>query len=331
MKSHLSTYEEKKEKIIALTHLFFHKYYCEGDIKTFISYMDDDFSWFGTGEHEYAVGKETVADIFESFIGRVPQCDITDEDYHVLQATPEVFICTGRLLISTSPSPQTYLRVHQRVSIVFRWNDSEPRCCHIHISNPYTEMTEGDVGFPEKMSHESRKYFQEQIERQKQLLEEQHRLITQIYSEDLSTGLYNRNKFNQVCQELKQYTGRLGIAYFDLNGLKKTNDLFGHQAGDELIRRTADYLRQVFASKVYRIGGDEFIVIDCTSDSEHFYHEVSSVYTTMERNDISISYGISWRASGNIEEQIHEADQNMYRFKQQFYARKENNRRQNPR
>ena len=49
--------------------------------------------------------------------------------------------------------------------------------------------------------------------------------------------------------------GRLGIAYFDLNGLKAVNDHLGHSAGDELLRRTAQEIQQVFPKKVYRIGG----------------------------------------------------------------------------
>ena len=48
----------------------------------------------------------------------------------------------------------------------------------------------------------------------------------------------------------------------DLNGLKQINDLKGHQAGDEYIRNGADIICKAFThSPVYRIGGDEFVVI----------------------------------------------------------------------
>ena len=49
------------------------------------------------------------------------------------------------------------------------------------------------------MAEESRRYLREQIELQKRQIAEQHDVIAQMYVEDLSTGLYNRNRYNQVC------------------------------------------------------------------------------------------------------------------------------------
>lgn len=119
-----------------------------------------------------------------------------------------------------------------------------------------------------------------------------------------------------------------GIAYFDLNGLKKINDLQGHQAGDALIRRTAECILQAFGKKAYRIGGDEFIVIDRESGREAFHACVENTLRAMEESHISISCGISWRAErGNIDEQINEADKKMYLAKRDFYACKEHDRR----
>ena len=204
-----------------------------------------------------------------------------------------------------------------------------PRCCHLHLSNPYSEMDASDSGFPEKMAEESRRYLREQIELQKRQIAEQHDVIAQMYVEDLSTGLYNRNRYNQVCDSLSgKDCGSLGIAYFDLNGLKKINDLQGHQAGDALIRRTAECLLQAFGKKAYRIGGDEFIVIDRESGRETFHACVENALRAMEESHISISCGISWRAErGNIDEQINEADKKMYLAKRDFYACKEHDRR----
>ena len=112
------------------------------------------------------------------------------------------------------------------------------------------------------------------------------------------------------------------------NGLKKINDLQGHQAGDALIRRTAECLLQAFGKKAYRIGGDEFIVIDRESGREAFHACAENALRAMEESHISISCGISWRAEqGNIDEQINEADKKMYLAKRDFYACKEHDRR----
>lgn len=244
------TDDAKKRKVAELTRLFLHKHYCENDTELLLSHLDDAFSWFGAGEHEYAVEPETVIKTFRTFAGKVPRCEIGEERYDVIRPMPGMFICTGMLWVATAPDSGICLRVHQRVTMVFRWTAQGPRCCHLHLSNPYSEMDASDSGFPEKMAEESRRYLQEQIELQKRKIAEQHEVIAHMYVEDLSTGLYNRNRYNQVCDALSgKDCGSLGIAYFDLNGLKKINDLQGHQAGDALIRRTAECLLRPLAKR----------------------------------------------------------------------------------
>ena len=323
-----SSDDENKKRVMELTSFFLHKHYCENDWEPIISHLDDDVVVIGAGEYEYVVGTTQVLERLRSFHDRIPPCRIYDEHYDVLQPAKDLFICTGTLWISTDPASRTFLRVHQRITAVFRMTAEGLRCCHIHLSNPYMEMEDNEVGFPEKMSLESRRYFQEQIEVQRKKIEKQHDLIVQIYFEDLSTGLYNRNRFNKVCESLRgRECGRLGVAYFDLNGLKQVNDVLGHQAGDELLCRTAAFLRRGFEKKAYRIGGDEFIVIDAVSGEKNFLDNVHAVCSDIQDDGISVSCGASWRPHGNIDEQIHEADRNMYNAKQNFYARRENNRR----
>ena len=110
----------RKEKTKELTSYLLHKHYCENDEDALIEHFDEYFSWLGTGEQEYAVGYETVKDIFRKFSGKVIKCNISDECYDVIEAAPDVYVCSGRLWISTDPSTQTYLRVHQRITTVFR-------------------------------------------------------------------------------------------------------------------------------------------------------------------------------------------------------------------
>ena len=64
-------------------------------------------------------------------------------------------------------------------------------------------------------------------------------------------------------EEIKTGTiSPFSVGVFDLNNLKKTNDKYGHEVGDELIRDAAKLICTTFThSPVYRIGGDEFAVI----------------------------------------------------------------------
>ena len=320
-----------QQQIIKLTSFMLHKYYCENDVEAVIQLMDDNIVWLGTGEDEYAVGLKTVADIFRRFTGQVPKCNISDEQYHTLQISPDTYLCSGRLWIATDASTQISLRVHQRITTIFRRSEQRFLCCHIHISNPYSEMMEGDVGFPTKMANQSYQYLQEQIEIQKKQIAAQTAALERMSYEDSLTGLYNRNKFHQVMDTLLSCSGSgIGIACFDLNGLKKANDRYGHSTGDDLIRSAAKELQQIFQDKVYRIGGDEFVVMDDTTDENTFRSAVAAVEEDMAKNQISCSVGISWRPAQSgihIQEQLEEADALMYQHKRDHYSRKEYDRR----
>lgn len=126
--------EKKIQTVRELTSLFLHKHYCENDVEAIIEHFDDRLSWFGAGEDEYNVGTETVSGIFRKFTGMVPKCSIWDEEYDVIDISPDVYVCSGRAWIATDPSTNVYLCVHQRITTVFHWTDGTPRCCHIHIS-----------------------------------------------------------------------------------------------------------------------------------------------------------------------------------------------------
>lgn len=312
-----------------LTSYILHKHYCENDVQAIIGTFDDRLLWIGAGEHEYSADAAAVSEIFRRFAGKVPRCNITDEKYDVLELAPGCYLCTGRLWIATDPSTNVYLRVHQRVSTVIRRVGSDLRCCHIHISNPYVEMDADDVGFPTKMAKQSYEYLQECVERQRLRLEVQPRELTRLSFEDTLTGLHNRNAFNHAMRsDLLDGARTLGVAYFDNNGLKATNDRYGHVAGDDLIRRTAAHIKSEFESLAYRIGGDEYVVIAVDLERDAFEAGVRRAVGRMESDGISIAVGSSWR-NGNcdVQEQFEEADRRMYENKGAHYRERAHDRR----
>ncbi len=314
-----------EKQIRDLTSYMFHKYYCENDVEAVIEHMDSDIIWLGTAEQEYATGFETVSKIFKQFAGQVIKCNISDEEYTVVKIAPQAYLCSGRIWIDTDAPTQIGLRVHQRITMVFREYDENIKCCHIHISNPYGDMTEDDVGFPIKMAKQSYDYIQEQIEWQEKQIFEQIAALKKLSYEDSLTGLYNRNKFNEIL-DIKQYGNFLGVACFDLNGLKEINDKFGHSAGDELICLTAVQLKKFFNGKVYRTGGDEFVVVDNEMCKEEFDIAIELTRKMMQENGISCSIGACWRTSNcNIKEQFDRADELMYIEKRKYYTSKQNN------
>lgn len=84
---------------------------------------------------------------------------------------------------------------------------------------------------------------------------------------DIMTGLYNRNGYNVMLQEMMnnvQNNENFLILLFDNNGLKQVNDTYGHLAGDEVIRISADIVSKRYfpgarEEKNFRIGGDEYV------------------------------------------------------------------------
>jgi len=90
----------------------------------------------------------------------------------------------------------------------------------------------------------------------------------------------------------------------DVDGLKRTNDQFGHQAGDDLIRGLAGGLEQVLGKgrTAYRIGGDEFAVVmagACAMDAFYLAQELfSALATTPSARPVSATAGIADMHSG---------------------------------
>ncbi|MCD8280410.1 MAG: ATP-binding protein [Enterocloster citroniae] len=141
-----------------------HLHYCENDVDSIISAFAPEFLWMGAGEDEYIAGRQACTGAFRQMKGEIPRCNIWDEEYDVIQPAAGFYIVTGRMWIATDPSTRMYLKVHQRVSFVFQETDEGLKCSHIHCSNPYQEMMEGEQ-FPEKIGRQSYEYVQERLNR----------------------------------------------------------------------------------------------------------------------------------------------------------------------
>lgn len=89
---------------------------------------------------------------------------------------------------------------------------------------------------------------------------------------DALTGLYNRRYLNEFLprelNRIKREEGKLIIAMLDIDDFKKVNDTFGHEAGDEVLKRIGQILNQTFriSDMVCRFGGEEFFVVMLGSD-----------------------------------------------------------------
>jgi diguanylate cyclase (GGDEF)-like protein len=153
--------------------------------------------------------------------------------------------------------------------------------------------------------------------------------VERVATQDPVTGVANRYKAERQIQLRIERSRGLSIAIIDLDGFKKTNDLYGHPVGDALLRQFATELRTFFRSTdtVSRWGGDEFLVIvDCEAGEAHNRIEpvrkwVFGDYTVQmsgetRKVNVHASVGIaSWRPGETAAELIARADAAMYQEK----------------
>lgn len=151
--------------------------------------------------------------------------------------------------------------------------------------------------------------------------------IRKVAQEDQTTGLLNRNAYEDyAAANRKTIFAALASAYVDANGLHEINNQYGHEAGDKLLRSVAAALCAQFdAKQVYRVGGDEFVVL-CTGDAvaetlQTCTHKMQQVAAELDAAGYSISYGVACRGQERGVDRItHEADEIMLANKRAYYA-----------
>ncbi|MEA2339194.1 MAG: diguanylate cyclase [Thermoanaerobaculia bacterium] len=146
-------------------------------------------------------------------------------------------------------------------------------------------------------------------------------VLQQLVDRDPLTGLANRRALPDVLHSVRR-TGAT-ILFFDLNDFKGINDSYGHQTGDDCLRRFARVLLASFRPEdhVIRYAGDEFVVVAASADPEQILERVEGVRERLkfERSDgppIRFSVGHSYvPVDGDAEGALRAADEAMYRQK----------------
>lgn len=146
---------------------------------------------------------------------------------------------------------------------------------------------------------------------------------------DSLTYAQNRNHFNEYLEQNRnKELHSLGVIYLDLNGLKEINDKMGHIAGDTLIISASYALQEIFLDNSYRVGGDEFVVIEQDVSELLFFDQYAKLLKRMKELEISVATGCVWKETcPNLSETLQEADQKMYEDKKRYYSLAENDRR----
>ena len=142
---------------------------------------------------------------------------------------------------------------------------------------------------------------------------------------DALTGLYNRRCFEDMLKRLDnpEYLP-MTIIFADLNGLKMTNDIFGHEAGDALIKKAAEVLQVSCRENdiVSRVGGDEFVVLlpnTADKDARLLISRIQSAFSDARIPAIKCSIALGSHTKTGPDESVEEvmasAEDAMYKDK----------------
>jgi len=154
---------------------------------------------------------------------------------------------------------------------------------------------------------------------------ERQKKIEYLSYHDQLTGLYNRHFFEQELKRLDvERNLPFTMAMVDVNGLKLTNDAFGHEAGDTLLKSVSKILKSECRTDdiISRVGGDEFVILLPKTNGDETELIVKRIYKAMGNEKVGnviISVSIGWETKVNLQEDIKEifskAEDNMYRKK----------------
>jgi diguanylate cyclase (GGDEF)-like protein len=165
-------------------------------------------------------------------------------------------------------------------------------------------------------------------------LKVQHDRIKELSETDHLTGLYNRQTFDSYF-ELKftqaiEQGQKLSLVMLDIDDFKKINDTYGHQVGDECLKRIAQYLQQTNLRKddfIARYGGEEIVIVLANTDiksaeeiSQRICEGMSQVPLKTEQQTIVLtaSFGLAettFNHAHNPDQLLKLADDALYQAK----------------
>ncbi len=158
--------------------------------------------------------------------------------------------------------------------------------------------------------------------------------LLQIANIDPLTGLCNRRKMSQILKSIVNTNGHthLAIAMLDVDYFKKTNDTYGHDAGDEVLKMLANILNQKNAKtdtfQVCRWGGEEFLVLygnyngtpqDVVAEFDQIRQDVANNTVIYDGKAINVTVTIGlvfYEKDLSIDDLIRKADAKLYEGKQ---------------
>ncbi|PYF07917.1 GGDEF domain-containing protein [Ureibacillus chungkukjangi] len=153
--------------------------------------------------------------------------------------------------------------------------------------------------------------------------------LQQLAYQDPLTGAANRLLLKEKFNFLKEKrTHSVALLFIDMNGFKKINDTYGHEVGDQLLKRVVSRLGDELTDTdlLCRLGGDEFVILSSNIENSFLESLVERVQMALDEaislnhQTIKVSGSIGWSyttdiSQADLETMIRDADSAMYRAK----------------
>ena len=147
------------------------------------------------------------------------------------------------------------------------------------------------------------------------------RIMFELSNTDVLTKLGNRRAYENALSRASDIP-YIGVVFCDVNGLKAANDTLGHAAGDALLQQFSELLKKHFSvSDIFRISGDEFVVLQQNVNENEFYSDVDALRKAIADQQDIASVGCARGNGANALELVSMAEKAMYADKKAYYER----------
>ncbi len=145
------------------------------------------------------------------------------------------------------------------------------------------------------------------------------KILSEVSYLDSLTGLKNRRAYEDIIQKFMA-GDEVGTIFCDINSLKYVNDNIGHEAGDQLIIRFANLLKESFPDgDLCRISGDEFVVVLYGITQEQMDARMKAFREVIVKNGQIAAVGYVHERNHELLNMVNEAEQLMYKDKARYY------------
>jgi len=325
----------EKEQKKALSQQLFEQYLqahlVDRDLDSIVDLIDPDcVSSFGTSRDEKIWNRKDFIKYYRRDVESVTEpIAYKIKEHHIHLPSGEFSIVQTVLDVFPVIEGYEVKLFDVRQTLIIDLSNSKPLICHVHTSFP-TSINEDDEPFPLKEIQTISEVVNKLVSEKTVDIKDAYHQLEEAVVKDHLTGLYNRNKFDDVLlQEIKRsnrYSSIFSLIICDLDHFKIVNDLHGHLIGDQVLQSIADIIsctvRETDTS--YRWGGEEFTIILPETGNEKAFGIAERIKEKIAGTEfvksltVTASFGITEFIQGDkIDTIFNRADQALYRAKRE--------------